>query len=408
MKTAKFKLYTGALKAYEETASDGTTRKKFRTTASSTIKDLAGDEITHAAIEKMAEQARNGMTIFLNHSYNVPEDVLGSVEDAQVIVRGTDEHGNPLVDLDLDVVAWDSNPRAAQAWDAINSGVRLGTSIGAIVKHAAKKKGGGHVINDVKLLEASIVGIPANPRSWVHYAMRSLAAVDADTVIDEETEVDFDEADISVVPPSTDGSGDGDSDGDVAKSVDGDDSAVVSDGDVSGADSTDSSDDDSASTEVLTDNSAEIAVSAEPDKEAARTRVTVTVDSDEAQKAPRSSAENASGIADETAPGDDAALGDNATKTGLVELVKDLTDKVAAAASQEAALREELATVVAERDEAVKQVETAKQLIERISKLPLRRKTYPLGDEEAPSPYEKYAGLLDPQVIKLMERHRNG
>ena len=39
---------------------------------------------------------------------------------------------------------------------------------------ATKKKDGVLMISDLELLEASIVGIPANPRSWVSYAMKSL------------------------------------------------------------------------------------------------------------------------------------------------------------------------------------------------------------------------------------------
>jgi len=46
----KFQIFTGLLKAYE--GEDGS--KRFRTTASSTISDLAKDEILVPAIEEMA------------------------------------------------------------------------------------------------------------------------------------------------------------------------------------------------------------------------------------------------------------------------------------------------------------------------------------------------------------------
>ena len=159
-----FKIYSGALKAYE--AED---KRRLKTVASSTIKDLSGDTMTESAINKMAESARNNMTIFLNHSYSVPEDVFGSVEDVQVVQRGE------FVDLDFDISLNEANPRAVQTWEAISKGTKLGTSIGAkILDGWQDKSSGGYVFDDVELLEASIVGIPANPRSWVEYAVKSL------------------------------------------------------------------------------------------------------------------------------------------------------------------------------------------------------------------------------------------
>jgi HK97 family phage prohead protease len=176
-----FRIYSGLLKAYEQ---DG--RKMLRTTASSSVADLSKDEILPSAIHQMADRARNNLTIFLNHEYRVPEDVLGSVETATVVQRGVDNIGSPIFDLDFDLVVNESNPRALQTYAAIENGVQLGTSIGAIVRHATKKKDGGYRVDDIELLEASIVGIPANPRSWVHYAVKSLTT----TVDNDEPEID--------------------------------------------------------------------------------------------------------------------------------------------------------------------------------------------------------------------------
>lgn len=164
-----FKIYSGALKAFE---AEG--KRRLKTVASSTIKDLAGDSMTEKAIEQMATSARNNMTIFLNHKYEVPEDVFGSVEDVQVTRR------EEFVDLDFDIVLNDTNPRAVQTWEAINKGTKLGTSIGAkILDGWQDKSSGGFVFDSVELLEASIVGIPANPRSWVEYAVKSLTEAPA-------------------------------------------------------------------------------------------------------------------------------------------------------------------------------------------------------------------------------------
>lgn len=181
----KFKITSGLLKAYKS-EEDGS--RRLKTTASSTIQDHGKDRMSLNAINRMAASAKENMTIFLNHSYTVPEDVLGSVEDAVVREAGRGPDG-VIYDLDFDVRVNEANPRAVNTWDAIESGTKLGTSIGAIVKDYDKNTDGGWDINDVELLEASIVGIPANPRSWVHYARKALE-LNAEEPEDDEPEED--------------------------------------------------------------------------------------------------------------------------------------------------------------------------------------------------------------------------
>jgi HK97 family phage prohead protease len=168
----KFKIFSGLLKAYK--SDDGV--RRLKTTASSTIKDHAKDRMLESAIHEMARTAKDNMTIFLNHRYSVPEDVLGSTEDAVIRQVGSGDDGT-IYDLDLDVRVDESNPRAVQTWESLANGTKLGTSIGAIVKDYSKNADGGWDIKSVELLEASIVGIPANPRSWVQYAVKSLEDV---------------------------------------------------------------------------------------------------------------------------------------------------------------------------------------------------------------------------------------
>lgn len=175
----KFKIYTGGLEAIEQ---DG--RKSFRTVASSSITDRQGDQFTLKALESMAATASAGMTIFLNHSYNIPEDVLGTTKSAALKQRGD------VWDLDLGIDVLESNERAVKAWEAIKAGTQLGCSVGAIVKDAWREKDGTVTIDQVELLEASIVGIPANPRSWVERAIKSLS---------ENTERDDEGSEPSVV-----------------------------------------------------------------------------------------------------------------------------------------------------------------------------------------------------------------
>ena len=195
-----FKVYTNALKAYEAPNGDlivtGTT--------SSTIRDLHGDEMTLNAISSMAETARQNMTIFLNHNYNVPEDLFGSVTDARIVKRFDAETSQEVYDLDIDVLVCkeDENPEAMRAFKAIKRGVKLGLSIGARVDRVSKRKDAktgedSYVIDSVKLMEASVVGIPANQRSYLQNAIKSLKAAEqaGELVVDEKDATDLSEGD---------------------------------------------------------------------------------------------------------------------------------------------------------------------------------------------------------------------
>jgi hypothetical protein len=174
-----FKVFTGAMQPYTKDI-NGVARKFIKTTASSSVKDRHGDEIDAAAVQKMAASAKSSeMTIFLNHSYDVPEDIFGTTKDAVAIQRGVDGDGAPIWDLDLDVALNESNDRAIKTWQALDQEVRLGVSIGALIldyEPMDQKAGpfGPMRIKDVDLLEASIVGIPANPRSWVQGAAKAI------------------------------------------------------------------------------------------------------------------------------------------------------------------------------------------------------------------------------------------
>ena len=171
-----FKLYTNALKAY--TADNGDLH--VRGTTSSTIVDMHGDEMTLAALKSMEETAKQNMTVFLNHNYNVPDDLFGSVTDARIVKRYDQELGTEVYDLDIDVrvVGEDENPLAMKTYRAIKRGVKLGLSIGARVEKVAKRKANDgketYVIDSVRLLESSVVGIPANQRSYLQSALKSL------------------------------------------------------------------------------------------------------------------------------------------------------------------------------------------------------------------------------------------
>jgi phage head maturation protease len=154
---------------------DGTMRLKG--TASSTIKDLHGDNMLTTALEDMERAANNNLTIFGNHSYQVPEDVYGSVEAARLKAANTvDDAGDPIYDLDFNIRINDENDRAVKTWKAIDKQTKLGLSIGAMIPPGGAvrdKKSGALTIAHVELLETSIVGIPANPRSWIENAVKA-------------------------------------------------------------------------------------------------------------------------------------------------------------------------------------------------------------------------------------------
>jgi HK97 family phage prohead protease len=165
----------------------GETKRYFNTIASSTVEDSHGDEFTTAAVEKMAQTANSApMTIFLNHEYRVPEDVFGTATSARTSDRS--DAGVLVKDLDIAGMVNEANPRAKQTADLIQNGARLGVSIGARVKsyrpRDEKDPMGGWIIDDVELKEASIVGLPANPRTWVQYATKAIRRFERERVME--------------------------------------------------------------------------------------------------------------------------------------------------------------------------------------------------------------------------------
>jgi len=171
----RFKMFSGLLKAME--TADG--RKTLHGVASSTTTDLHGDTMESTALEDMERDANAGLTIFGNHSYNVPEDVYGLVTHAKMGVRGVDDSGAPNYDLDFDIEVNEDNPRALAAWKSIKKGHKIGLSIGAMIPPGGAirdKKSGAYRIQHVKLLETSVVGIPANPRSWIQNSLNCICS----------------------------------------------------------------------------------------------------------------------------------------------------------------------------------------------------------------------------------------
>ncbi len=167
-------LSDGAIKAYK--SEDGV--RRFTIIASSDVDDLAGDFFKEKALKRM-ESTAPGMTAFLNHSYNVPQDVFGAIEGAQLATRSVFNRVlNKNVEclcLTYDGVVTEMNPAAVQTHEMMMEGrVTLGASVSVLIVDKSIMKDGRRGIEDVVNLEVSIVGLPCNPTSWAVAASKAL------------------------------------------------------------------------------------------------------------------------------------------------------------------------------------------------------------------------------------------
>jgi hypothetical protein len=170
------------------------TKPTIQAVASSDSVDLGSDRFTVSALQQMAVQFPT-MTAFRNHSYSVPEDVVGVVSSAKVVAR--DGHN----DLDIVIAVETSNPAAMAVLEQCRNGVRLGVSVGVLVNSArttTEEIDGRKVkvlnIDSVTCLELSVVGLPLNRRSWVHGAMKAASwAARHDLAGDDDEPMDGEE-----------------------------------------------------------------------------------------------------------------------------------------------------------------------------------------------------------------------
>ncbi|HXS47560.1 MAG TPA: HK97 family phage prohead protease [Solirubrobacterales bacterium] len=191
---ADFKIFTKGMEI-EKSATSGDGKTRIKCIASSSIVDRHGDTITEECIRGMAKQAV-GLTIFRNHTYSVPDDVFGFVESAKTrkmtVAEAKDKGLIPdhiastgtrdeVAFLELGIVVDDSNEKSNQTIASLENGVTLGISIGAMIldyEEADTETDSWFpplIINQVDLMEASVVGIPANPLSWVEGATKAIA-----------------------------------------------------------------------------------------------------------------------------------------------------------------------------------------------------------------------------------------
>ena len=164
-----FRVYTASLEPENATSS------VVRMVGSSTEKDVQKNRMARTAIDDMCSPDLVGMTIFLNHSYNLPHDVYG-----RLIAAPRQVWSNGFIDVHLTVDTDTDNPPARQTLEQIRRGNKHGCSIGCMVEEwdfageSDDPYGDVIVIKRVRPVEWSVVGIPANRRSWVENAIRGV------------------------------------------------------------------------------------------------------------------------------------------------------------------------------------------------------------------------------------------
>lgn len=171
LKPGEFRFVTNGLQIEMQPAGeDGRGRRRFKAVASSTAKDLRGDEMQMSALQDMVASFRRGLNIFMDHNH-MAENVFGRSDTAEIVNSGQTDprNGATIWDLHIGGTVNEPNPKAVQLADSIDGGyVSFGTSIGAFVTKADKLKDGGRSIQHVDCKEASIVGIPMNQRAWTY------------------------------------------------------------------------------------------------------------------------------------------------------------------------------------------------------------------------------------------------
>ena len=176
-----FSIKTRGVRAFTTKADDGSDRFLIEGIASSSVTDRMGDILTETCQASMLSQAR-GLTMWLNHSYNVPEDIAGTCVDP-TLQRATDDGGAACLDLAITLEVDPLNPRALQAWKSVDRGTRLAFSIGGYFKDFDFDADSfGLIVNDIELLEISLVGIPANPRAYTKAFEVATEALKAEVV----------------------------------------------------------------------------------------------------------------------------------------------------------------------------------------------------------------------------------
>lgn len=201
LKPGEFRFVTNGLQIeMEPGGEDAKGRRRFKAIASSTAKDLRGDEMQMSAMQDMVASFRGGLNVFMDHNHTA-ENVFGRTDSAEIRDSGQRDprNGATIWDLHVGGTVNEPNKKAMELADSIDGGyVSFGTSIGAFVTKADKKKDGGRDIQHVDCKELSIVGIPMQQRAWTYKSADAnwtkKAADAAETMLEQNALFDGDDA----------------------------------------------------------------------------------------------------------------------------------------------------------------------------------------------------------------------
>lgn len=166
-----FRFYTGALQIFEKKDADGNPVKFIRGVASDDKPDRHGERFSRKALARMVETAKEHLTLFSDHNRSW-EDTLGHVVEAAL--NGSNEF-TVLCQLESE----EAEPKVRKLWAKLKSKTKLAFSISGRVLSSYVEEIGDRavrVLDDIELFELSIVGLPANPRTWVEAIMKSFDA----------------------------------------------------------------------------------------------------------------------------------------------------------------------------------------------------------------------------------------
>lgn len=419
LRPGEFRFTTKAL--VPDTTPEG--KRRFRTIASSTVVDMKGDEMKLSALEDMRDAFRRGVNMYLNHSYEAPKDSFGMSDGADIRDSGERDPktGAPIYDLHVEGFVDEANPLAVQLHDSMAGGMRWGTSVGAVVTKHQRNKAGGLDIDHVDLKEGSIVGIPMNQRSWVQKAAKAVnnledaaAVLGDDEESDEEAPVSLTEAaaagvngttvtngtasltDVAVIPI---GAASNNFDG--APITTGETATVI----VAKADACPKCGK-GHEADGCDDNYHTKSVEKLPEADAdAPTTETTDDDGQEAEVATPETAQEAEGATPE--PATDIPLGDPVVTAGLsadvVELVRKhvpaLVTEIGRLREENAALRAENVAIKSAAEVNRAEIETAREVIEKVMEQPLRAKTAGYVDAFV----DKFP-QFDPEIARFIHR----
>jgi len=133
--------------------------------ASTNSIDRDGERMSNTALQMMTNDIKKlGINLFGNHTHEW-ENTLGVIKNAKL-----DANNQILIDIDLDDAA--TNPKIPMLLNKLKRGINLGLSVGGTVVGEKWEIDKGlnrkvHVLDEVKIYEVSVVGIPSNSDAFL-------------------------------------------------------------------------------------------------------------------------------------------------------------------------------------------------------------------------------------------------